>query len=56
VCRQYGGKFRARIAKGKAEKWLGMFDTMEEDVRAYDAAAVQMHGAVARTNFKQPPP
>jgi hypothetical protein len=54
VCRQKNGKFGARISKRKVEKWLGVFETAEEAAMAYDAAAINMHGAKAITNFPQP--
>uniref|UniRef100_A0A453NDL0 AP2/ERF domain-containing protein n=1 Tax=Aegilops tauschii subsp. strangulata TaxID=200361 RepID=A0A453NDL0_AEGTS len=34
---------------------VGRFDTAEEAAGAYDAAAVGMYGAAARTNFDQKP-
>jgi hypothetical protein len=56
VCTQRGGKFGARIADsmGKAQRWLGSYNTRKEAARAYDAAAVKRDGAAARTNFQQP--
>ncbi|CAM0946699.1 unnamed protein product [Alopecurus aequalis] len=49
-----GGKFGARIRDSKSQKWLGTFDTAEDAARAFDAAAVRIHGPEAITNFKQP--
>ncbi|KAM0853060.1 hypothetical protein ACQ4PT_051340 [Festuca glaucescens] len=52
VQRRLGGKYGAQIGHSKAQTWLGSFDTAEDAARAYDAAAVRLHGAPAKTNFK----
>lgn len=47
---QCTGKFFSQILiKGRYE-FLGVFETKEDCARAYDAAAVRLHGEFARTN------
>lgn len=48
------GSYRASItAKGK-RKHLGYYSDPEAAARAYDRAAIEMHGEYARTNFPCP--
>lgn len=51
--RKRGGKFTARIAVRGERTFLGAFPTAEAAARAYDAAAIRLHGEFARLNFPQ---
>lgn len=53
------GKWKAqigyRINGARKVKGLGYFDDLTEAAKAYDRAAVEMHGEFARINFPHPP-
>ncbi|KAM0852558.1 hypothetical protein ACQ4PT_051680 [Festuca glaucescens] len=54
VYRTRSGRYAAQISHSKEKSWLGTFNAAEDAARAYDAAAVKLHGARAITNFRQP--
>lgn len=46
-------KWTARIKAHGKQPHLGYFDTAKDAARAYDAAALELHGEFARLNFNQ---
>ena len=44
------GRFAAQIKRNKQWKWLGLHETAEDAARAYDRAALDLHGEFAKTN------
>lgn len=46
-----GNRWRASIKARKRRHGLGYFATPEDAARAYDQAAIQLHGEFARLNF-----
>jgi hypothetical protein len=48
-----GGRWQAAIRVGGVRHCLGGFETAEEAARAYDDAAVRLHGEFARLNFRR---
>lgn len=49
-------KWYSAIQANGEHHYLGCYETAEEAARAYDEAAVRLHGAFARLNFPEPSP
>lgn len=49
---RYGG-WRAKIVKDRRPLYLGIFPSEIDAAKAYDAAAIELFGQFARTNFQQ---
>lgn len=54
VTRHVRGMWTARVQADGTRLYLGLFATPEEAARAYDAAALELHGEFARLNFGEP--
>jgi AP2 domain. len=51
VCKTKRGNWYAYITANGKRKFLGVYDTKEEAARAYDRAAIGLHGEFAKLNF-----
>lgn len=51
--RPVNGRWMANICADRQAHYLGCFGTPEEAARAYDAAALRLHGEFARLNFPE---
>lgn len=49
----WGGTWFATVQHEGRSKYLGTFPTKEAAARAYDQAAVSLHGSAARLNFPE---
>lgn len=45
-----GEKWQATIRKNGRKRWIGVFGSEEDAARAYDQAALELHGKFAKTN------
>jgi hypothetical protein len=55
VQKERTGRFRAAITSRGFRHHIGVFDTREEAARAYDEAAMRLHGEFARLNYPTKP-
>jgi hypothetical protein len=45
------GQWKAKICSGGKQRHLGLFPTAEDAARAYDSAAIELHGEFAHLNL-----